>query len=132
MLWVVTLSVFLPLLISSSVVWVNPSPGHKPSKVASNQIFFMITLLCTSSMHWCLEIAIMALADPRCAPLYTAPPSTSRIVSRRTAPAPRPSISRIDAGCEALAEGGVVPRDVRAPRPESSAAHLADWNDLAQ
>jgi hypothetical protein len=41
-------------------------------------------------------------------------------------------ISRIDAGCEALAGGGVFPRDVRAPRPESSAAHLADWNDLTK
>jgi hypothetical protein len=41
-------------------------------------------------------------------------------------------ISRIDAGCEALAGGGVFPREVRAARPESSAAQLADWNDLTK
>jgi hypothetical protein len=40
-------------------------------------------------------------------------------------------IRRIDAGCEALAGGGVFPRDVRAPRPESSPAHLGRLNDLA-
>src|ERR1700680_494997 len=62
MLWVVTFSGFLPSLTSSSVVWVEPSPGHKPSKVASNQILFMITLLGTSSTR-----------IQRCAPLYTAP-----------------------------------------------------------
>jgi hypothetical protein len=33
---------------------------------------------------------------------------------------------------KALAGGGVFPRDVRAPQPESSAAHLADWNDLTK
>src|SRR5712692_1213201 len=42
MLWVVTFSVFLPSLTSSAVVWANPSPGHTPNNVISNQILFMI------------------------------------------------------------------------------------------
>jgi hypothetical protein len=41
-------------------------------------------------------------------------------------------ITRIDAGYEALTGGGVFPRDVRAPQPEPSPAHLADWNDLTK
>src|SRR5277367_6388056 len=44
MLWLSTLSVFLPSLTSSSIVWARPSVGHMPSTLASNQTFFMSVL----------------------------------------------------------------------------------------
>src|SRR5271169_6702171 len=44
MLWVVTLSVFLPSFTSSSVVCAHPSEGQNASSVAHSQIFFMIGL----------------------------------------------------------------------------------------
>src|ERR1700732_4707002 len=42
MLSVVTLSVFLPSLISSSAVWADPVPGHRPRRITSSQLFFMV------------------------------------------------------------------------------------------
>src|SRR5258707_8021435 len=44
MLWTSTLSVFLPSLLSSSAVWAEPAAGHSATTVASNHIFFTITL----------------------------------------------------------------------------------------
>src|SRR5215471_20849729 len=41
MLCVSTFSGFLPSLLSSSVVWVNPGAAAKPSKTASGPAFFM-------------------------------------------------------------------------------------------
>src|SRR5215471_1743827 len=46
MLWLSTLSVFLPSLTSSSIVWARPHAGHAPNSVASSNIFFMNILPC--------------------------------------------------------------------------------------
>src|ERR1700688_1112339 len=44
MLWVVTLSLFLPSFTSSWLVCANPSAGQEPSNAAHSKIFFMIGL----------------------------------------------------------------------------------------
>src|SRR5262249_43093061 len=44
MLWVMTLSGFLPSLSSSSVVWAKAGPHHNPATDASSQIFFTVIL----------------------------------------------------------------------------------------
>src|SRR6266705_3875493 len=67
MLWVVTFSVFLPSLTSSSVVWLNPSAGQKPTSIAYSQIFFMIGLpwLKPEFPIWNSILRILRLACPR-------------------------------------------------------------------
>ena len=49
MLWVVTLSGFLPSFTSSSVVWVNPGPGHTEERREQPHL-----------LHGRLQTAIMA------------------------------------------------------------------------
>src|SRR5439155_5380063 len=96
MLWVVTFSGFLPSLTSSSVVWANPSPGHKPTKVASNQIFFMRTLYTPPAgyVENCFASSLVAFVSPA---VSSAPPNGAIFQSfrgiRLSRPPPRRRLS---------------------------------------
>src|SRR5882672_5973831 len=71
MLWVVTLSLFLPSFTSSWVVCAHPSAGQELSNAAHSKIFFMTVL-----PRLCLRSFV---------PLYQRPNAQSRATARSMA-----------------------------------------------
>src|SRR6266852_4958665 len=60
MLWVVTLSLFLPSFTSSCVVCAHPSAGQELSNAAHSKIFFM-----TSSQDCACDRLLHYIKDPK-------------------------------------------------------------------